>query len=135
MTSGCGSAYRRLSGPETLEGATDGDISAHGANGAFELTVLGPAEHGGPGLAARPRAVLIRAAMVFFIVGIAIPCLSLGLGTMQCITIMQWLPGEHPAAACSGQPAMCLLLGLTVSGISMGVHGFLWVLQLLWPHV
>jgi hypothetical protein len=73
--------------------------------------------------------------MTFFIVGVVVPCLSLALGTAQCVVLAQWLPGEHTADECFGQPAMCLSLGLSVSGISLGIHGFLWLLQLLWAHV
>ncbi len=115
---------------ETIE-LLGGDVSAHGAPGMLGMSVLGPAGNG----RVKRRTVVIRAAMTLFIVCVVIPCLSLALGTAQCIALAQWLPGEHTMDECIGQPALCLSLGLAVSGISLGIHGFLWLLQLLWAHV
>lgn len=132
---GCENAYRHLPGLGA-EPPTDGDISAHGTPGIFEMSAFGPAGNDGPRAErAKSRTIAIRAAMTFFIVGVVIPCLSLALGTVQCVVLMQWLPGEHSADECFAQPAVCFSFGLAVSGISLGVHGFLWVLQLLWAHV
>ncbi len=123
-------AYRRLPGPrDPTDGAPD----------ALDMPVFDPAgserRAGGAKQRPRPRTVAIRAALTFFIVCVVIPCLSLALGTMQCLVLTQWLPGGRQPGECLEQPSTCLLLGFTVSGISLGVHGFLWVLQLLWAHV
>jgi hypothetical protein len=151
--SGHENLYQRLPGPGD---PTDGDIYAHGAPHAFNMAESGgtpalgsrtagaestgfvPAEGRQEGTkipATSSITLWTRAAMTFFIVGVVIPCLSLALGTAQCIVFAQWLPGEHLADACFDQPAMCLSLGLSVSGISLGIHGFLWLLQLLWAHM
>lgn len=121
-------AYRRLPGPGE---PTDGDVSAHGT--AFSLNRFEMLPKIGE--RTRARTVAIRAAMTFFIVGVVVPCLSLALGTAQCIALAQWLPGERPPGECFERPALCFSLGLVISGISLGIHGFLWVLQLLWAHV